>query len=77
MVEIITAYFRSFINLIYRVFNTKTRIFKFKAVLPLKFLLTYSLADKVFISGKAYTINKITTDLQTGRSTLELLNEPS
>ena len=27
--------------------------------------------------GKAYTINKITTDLQTGRSTLELLNEPS
>ena len=62
---------------IQRVFNTKTRIFKYKAVLPLKFLLTYSLADKVFISGRAFTINKITTDLQTGRSTLELLNEPS
>ena len=55
---------------IQRVFNTKTRIFKYKAVLPLKFLLTYSLADKVFISGRAFTINKITTDLQTGRSTL-------
>ena len=27
--------------------------------------------------GQAFTINKITTDLQTGRSTLELLNEPS
>ena len=67
-------FYQSYIQ---RVFNTKTRIFKFKAVLPLKFLLTYSLADKVFISGKAYTINKITTDLQTGRSTLELLNEPS
>tara|TARA_R100000988_G_C4006508_1_gene173033 strand:- start:914 stop:3325 length:2412 start_codon:yes stop_codon:yes gene_type:complete len=62
---------------IQRVFNTKTRIFKYKAVLPLKFLLTYSLADKVFISGRAFTINKITTDLQTGKSTLELLNEPS
>ena len=63
-------------NFILRTFNTKTRIFKFKAVLPLKFLLTYSLADKIFISGRAFTINKITTDLQTGKSTLELLNEP-
>ena len=64
-------------NYILRVFNTKTRIFKFKAVLPLKFLLTYSLADKIFIDGRAFTINKITTNLQTGRSTLELLNEPT
>ena len=62
---------------IQRVFNTKTRIFKFKAVLPLKFLLTYSLADKIFIDGRAFTINKITTNLQTGKSTLELLNEPT
>ena len=64
-------------NYILRVFNTKTRIFKFKAVLPLKFLLTYSLADKVFIDGRAFTINKINTNLQTGKSTLELLNEPT
>ena len=67
-------FYQSYIQ---RVFNTKTRIFKFKAVLPLKFLLTYSLADKIFISGRAFTINKITTDLQSGKSTLELLNEPS
>lgn len=53
---------------IQRVFNTKTRIFKFKAVLPLKFLLTYSLADKIFIDGRAFTINKITTNLQTGKA---------
>ena len=64
-------------NYIIRVYNTKTRIFKFKAVLPLKFLLTYSLADKVFIDGRAFTINKINTNLQTGKSTLELLNEPT
>ena len=64
-------------NYILRVFNTKTRIFKFKAVLPLKFLLTYSLADKIFIDGRAFTINKINTNLQTGRSTVELLNEPT
>ena len=66
-------YYQEYIQ---RVFNTKTRIFRFKAVLSLKFLLTYSLADRIYISGRAFTINKITTDLQTGRSMLELLNEP-
>ncbi len=64
-------------NYIVRVFNTRTRIFKYKAILPLKFLLTYSLADKVFVNGRAFTINKITTKLQTGESSLELLNEPT
>ena len=64
-------------NYILRVFNTKTRIFKYKAILPLKFLLTYSLADKIFVNGRAFTINKITTKLQTGESSLELLNEPT
>ena len=64
-------------NYILRVFNTKTRIFKYQAILPLKFLLTYSLADKVFVNGRAFTINKITTKLQTGESSLELLNEPT
>ena len=64
-------------NYIVRVFNTKTRIFKYKAILPLKFLLNYSLADKVFVNGRSFTINKITTKLQTGESSLELLNEPT
>ena len=62
-------------NYIQRVFNTKTRIFKYNAILPLKFLLTYSLADTIIISDRLFTINKITTNLQTGKSTLELLNE--
>ena len=65
-------YYQAYIQ---RVFNPKTRIFKFKAVLPLNFLLTYSLADKINISSRLFTINKITTNLQTGQSTLELLNE--
>jgi len=60
---------------IVRVFNNRTRIFKYNAVLPLKFLLTYTLADRVLITGRTFTINKITTDLQTDKSTLELLNE--
>tara|TARA_R110000803_G_scaffold23938_3_gene58281 strand:- start:376 stop:2682 length:2307 start_codon:yes stop_codon:yes gene_type:complete len=65
-------YYRDYIQ---RVFNTKTRIFKYSAILPLNFLLTYSLADTIIISDRLFTINKITTNLQTGQSTLELLNE--
>ena len=65
-------YYRNYIQ---RVFNNDTRIFKYKAILSLNFLLTYSLADRIIISGRLFTINKITTNLQTGKSTLELLNE--
>ena len=65
-------YYRDYIQ---RVFNNDTRIFKFKAILPLNFLLTYSLADRVYVLGRMFTINKITTNLQTGQSTIELLNE--
>ena len=65
-------YYQAYIQ---RVFNTKTRIFKYSAILPLNFLLTYSLADTIIISDRLFTINKITTNLQTGQSTLELLNE--
>ena len=55
-------------NYIQRVFNTKTRIFKYNAILPLKFLLTYSLADTIIISDRLFTINKITTNLQISES---------
>lgn len=57
------------------VFNEKRRITKIKAFLPLKVLLTYTLADVFIINGKKYKINSITSNLQTGESDLELLNE--
>jgi hypothetical protein len=37
--------------------------------------LKYSLADRFIIAGNKYKINSITTNLQTGESDLELLNE--
>ena len=64
-------------NYITRVFNTRTRLFKFDAVLPLKVLLTLTLDDLVIIGTRAYTINKMTTKLQSGETSFELLNEPS
>jgi hypothetical protein len=56
-------------------FEIEKRIIKFNAILPLNILLKYSLADKFEINSKLYKINSITTNLQTGKSSIELLNE--
>jgi hypothetical protein len=64
-------------NYITRVFNKKTRIFKFSAVLPLKVLLTLTLDDLIVVGTRAYTINKMSTKLQSGETNFELLNEPN
>ena len=57
------------------VFNQKNRLTRIKAYLPLRVLVNYSLADTFVIAGKKYKINSITTNLQTGESDIELLNE--
>ena len=64
-------------NYITRVFNKRTRIFKFSAILPLKVLLNLSLDDLIVVGTRAYTINKMSTKLQSGETNFELLNEPS
>jgi len=56
------------------VFNTKRRLTKVKAFLPIEFLINYSLADTLVIGARRYNINSINTNLQTGESSLELLN---
>ena len=57
------------------VFNSKNRITKVRALLPLRILLNYSLADVFIINQRRYRINTIKTNLTTGWSDLELLNE--
>lgn len=64
-------------NYVTRVFNTRTRLFKIEAVLPLKVLLSLSLDDTLIINDRVFTINKMTTKLQSGETSFELLNEPS
>ncbi len=64
-------------NYITRVFNKRTRIFKFSAILPLKVLLNLTLDDLIIVGTRAYTINKMTTKLQSGETSFELLNEPT
>lgn len=64
-------------NYITRVFNKKTRLFKYKAILPLSILIKLSLDDKIVVGTREFTINKMTTKLQSGETELELLNEPT
>lgn len=69
--SIFEKYYRSYIE---NVFRTSERLTKIKAKLPLKFLQNYSLADELQINDLTYRINSITTNLQTGEASLELLN---
>lgn len=62
-------------NYIVRAFSKKTRLYNYKAVLPLKILLQLSLDDKIIVGTRLFTINKMTTKLQSGETEFELLNE--
>jgi hypothetical protein len=66
------AYYKNYIT---SVFNPSNRITKVTAYLPLKILLNYTLADRFIIGGHSYKINSITTNLENGKSELELLND--
>lgn len=61
---------------IMHVFNPKNRLTTLKATgLPLSILLNFKLNDRMKIIDRLFIINKITTNLTTGESNLELLNE--
>ena len=64
-------YYNTYIS---EVFNSKRRITKVKAFLPINFLINYSLADQIKIGDKVYIINSINSNLLNGESNLELLN---
>jgi hypothetical protein len=64
-----------YLNYIQDIFEQKRRIIKLTAYLPLRILLNYNLSDTFIIAGVSYKINSITTNLENGKSELELLNE--
>jgi hypothetical protein len=61
-------------NYIESVFNAAKRMFKVTAYLPTKVTLNLRLNDQIRIQGKIFRINSISTNLNTGKSELELLN---
>jgi hypothetical protein len=62
-------------NFILNIYNTQSRLVKITAHLPLKILLKYELNDRFIFQGRKYLINSIETNLQTGKSELELLTD--
>ena len=65
-------YYKSFIE---NVFTEDARNVKFEARLPLSLLFSYSLADRFIIEGTPFRINEITTNLNTGKSQLDLITD--
>lgn len=63
-------------NYIQSVFKRNKRLVKKKCFLPLNILIKENILSYVIIdNGNKYRINSITTNLQTGESDIELLNE--
>lgn len=58
-------------------FNQRTRILKFKAMLPTSLICSISLKDKLIISNKKYIINTMTPELTTGETSFELILDNS
>ncbi len=56
-------------------YDLQARRFQFKGVLPVSLLLQLELNDKLRIGNKVFRINTIRTDLTTGETMLDLLNE--
>ena len=57
------------------VFNSSRRITKVTSYLPLRILFNFKLNDTFEINSQKYIINSITTNLQSGKSDMELLNK--
>ena len=70
-----TLFLNYYQDYIMQVFNPKNRLTKIKAILPLSILLNFELNDRFKIVDRLFRINKITTNLTTGESYIELLNE--
>lgn len=56
-------------------FSLKRRLTKITAYLPLKLTIKLQLNDKIVYNEKLYRINSMTTNLLSGKTDLELLNE--
>ena len=64
-----------YFNYIIPIYNEKSRLSKFEATLPLRLVTKLQLNDKLIISGRTYKINSIQMNINTGKATLELINE--
>ena len=69
-----TLFQNYYFTYISEVFNTRKRLTKVTAYLPLKIYHNLQLNDKMQMNQQNYKINSITTNLTNGKSEIELLN---
>jgi len=55
-------------------FDRYARIYNYKAILPLSFIMNYEMYDTIIIENVKYRINKIKINLMTREADLELIN---
>jgi len=67
--NLFNLYYKNYIS---HLFDIKSRVINLKANLTNAFLSKFSLADKIRVSGKTYSINKIDVNLVNGKANLEL-----
>ena len=67
---------KGYTNYMEGIFNKKGRLIKLTAYLPLRVLQEYELNDVFVTNKKKFRINEITTNLQTGKSEIELYTFP-
>ena len=65
-------YYSSYIN---NLFKYKNRLVSLKCILPISLITNLKLNDRLIIRDKRYTINNISTNLNTGEVQLELLSD--
>tara|TARA_R110002167_G_scaffold27115_2_gene92542 strand:- start:206 stop:2263 length:2058 start_codon:yes stop_codon:yes gene_type:complete len=69
-----TLFENNYKTYIQSVFNSRQRLTKVKAYMPLKMIYNLKLNDKISLNNYTYKINSLTTNLITGESNFELLN---
>ena len=69
-----TLFEKYYNNFISESFNTKRRLIKVKAYLPLNILYNLKLNNVIEINNQDYKINSMTTNFQTGETSFELIN---
>ena len=62
-------------NYIVPIYNEKSRLSKFQAILPIDIVIKLKLNDRFILSGKSYKINSIKMNINTGKADLELIND--
>jgi|14BtaG_2_1085337.scaffolds.fasta_scaffold09570_2 hypothetical protein len=70
-----TLFEENYLRYIQNIFNGKRRLTNIKADLPLNIIKNLKMNDKVTINNQDYIINTLQTNLITGKSNLEIINE--